>query len=229
MKILVTAGSTRVMIDKVRAISNIFGGRTGTKLALDLGLKGNNVTLLTSSPNLFKMMEAEISKGYDYRKNVVLVVYKTYEDLAETLEREVKIGQYDVIIHSSAVSDYEVEGVYYLDSEGNRVRVDNSSKIPSGMKMFIELQPTEKLIDKIREPWGFTGKLIKFKLQADMSEKDLISIAVKSRQISHSDFIVANCLEWMLQDDQVLLIDRDDVVERVNRVDLGKLLYRRLK
>ena len=33
MRVLVTAGSTNVMVDKVRSISNIFKGRTGAEIA----------------------------------------------------------------------------------------------------------------------------------------------------------------------------------------------------
>ena len=48
----VTAGSTMVPIDKVRAITNIFNGRTGTNIALYFARQGWNVTLVTSNPSL---------------------------------------------------------------------------------------------------------------------------------------------------------------------------------
>ena len=35
MRILVTTGNTQMLIDKVRCITNIFTGRTGTKIAIE--------------------------------------------------------------------------------------------------------------------------------------------------------------------------------------------------
>jgi phosphopantothenoylcysteine synthetase/decarboxylase len=40
MNCLVTAGNTQVLIDKVRCITNIFSGRTGAQIALELQKQG---------------------------------------------------------------------------------------------------------------------------------------------------------------------------------------------
>lgn len=37
MRVLVTAGATQVPIDRVRAITNVFTGRTGTQVAAAIG------------------------------------------------------------------------------------------------------------------------------------------------------------------------------------------------
>ena len=50
MNLLVTAGNTQVLIDRVRCLSNVFTGRTGARLALDAHARGHTVTLLTSHP-----------------------------------------------------------------------------------------------------------------------------------------------------------------------------------
>ena len=53
MKVLVTAGATMSPIDKVRAITNIFKGRTGTAIAKYFAKsRRHDVTLITSSPGL---------------------------------------------------------------------------------------------------------------------------------------------------------------------------------
>ena len=62
-------------------------------------------------------------------------------------------------------------------------------------RLILELVPTEKLVDLIRNPWGFTGTLVKFKLQVGLTDDELLAIARKSMADSHADFIVANCLE----------------------------------
>ena len=50
MNVLVTAGNTKVLIDRVRCLTNIFTGRTGTAIALHAHERGHDVTLLTSRP-----------------------------------------------------------------------------------------------------------------------------------------------------------------------------------
>jgi phosphopantothenoylcysteine synthetase/decarboxylase len=62
--------------------------------------------------------------------------------------------------------------------------------------LTMELVPTEKIVDRVRDPWAFQGTLVKFKLQVDMSDDELLSIAMKSQAASKADIMVANCLEW---------------------------------
>lgn len=221
MKILVTAGSTQVNIDQVRVISNIFRGRTGTSMAKHLNGR-HEVTLITSNP---EMTGAQVECAFGH--NLRVLTFKTFDELAYLMEQEIRTGNYDVVIHSAAVSDYRVSGVFSLVAN-EMVPVDASRKISSNAeRLFLELSPTYKIVDKIRSEWGFTGVLVKFKLQVGMSEKELIEIASRSRATSDADFIVANCLEWSKE--YALIIDRDDIVERVSRSNLPNALERRLR
>ncbi len=52
MNLLVTAGNTLVPIDRVRAITNVFTGRTGASIARCAWERGHTVTLLTSHPEV---------------------------------------------------------------------------------------------------------------------------------------------------------------------------------
>ena len=204
MKVLITAGSTNVMIDKVRCISNIFKGRTGSELARYFSYNGydreadsfdmsnkHEVTLITSNPHHHLV---ENIKGLN------ILPYKTYDELYSLMEQQITSNDYDVVIHSAAVSDYKVAGTYASKGGVHHEdlhEVDSSTKISSSAKeLYIKLVPTEKIIDKIRDLWGFKGKLVKFKLQVGMTDEELLDIAFKSMQHSNADFIVANCLEW---------------------------------
>ena len=51
MRILVTAGNTQAPVDRVRCLTNIFSGRTGTRIALEARQNGHTVGLLTSHPD----------------------------------------------------------------------------------------------------------------------------------------------------------------------------------
>lgn len=217
MNILVTAGATQVPIDKVRSISNIFRGRTGLAIANYFSWpegsslsNGHRVTLITSDPDT----ASEASRGI-----AQIEAYKTFDELENLMREHITKGGYDVVIHSAAVSDYRVARV--LDAELKPI--DSSQKVSSQhQKMYLELTPTIKLVDQIRAPWGFTGKLIKFKLQVGISDQELIQIANKSRLTSKADLIVANCLEWARHRAYIL---GENICKGVSRADLAKTLH----
>lgn len=215
MKILVTAGSTAVMIDKVRMISNIFSGRTGAAIAGYFAGRGNEVTLVASGSHL------PAAKLFD---RIKVVRYQTFDDLANVMQEEITGGNYDVIIHSAAVSDFRVGHIYGIDPAGNRTAVGGDGKISSRCgSLELRLVPTPKLVDLIRRPWGFTGTLVKFKLEVGVSPERLIAIAQASRKESEADLIVANCLEWSRW--LACIIGRDGRAEFVARNDLPSRLY----
>ena len=197
-KVLVTAGNTRIPIDRVRGIDNIFKGKTGAAIASHFAKKGFDVTLLTSHP---KLVTPET--------NLKVTGFDTYDSLVTLMEQEIRTCTYDMVIHSAAVSDYRVEGTYKQVCESvaveghilnELVKLDGSGKIGSDHpELWMKLVPTMKIVDQIRNPWGFNGILVKFKLQVGMPDKELIDVATRSMRHSRADFIVANTLEGMNQ------------------------------
>jgi phosphopantothenate-cysteine ligase/phosphopantothenoylcysteine decarboxylase/phosphopantothenate--cysteine ligase len=222
-RILVTAGSTVVPIDKVRVIDNIFRGRTGEAIAAYAAAYGNSVTLLSSA-------RAREFTGAADLPNVTRRSFRTFDDLAALMEREVCVGGYDAIIHSAAVSDYVVAGVLVPGLGGlQRLALSGSAaaKISSSHdKLYLELKAAPKLVDKVRKEWGFTGMLVKFKLQVDMPDEELLEIARKSREASDADFIVANCLEWSRE--YAYIVGGDGEPSKVSREELPAALLRRI-
>ena len=256
MKILITAGSTQIPIDQVRCISNIFKGRTGTEIAVEAVQRGHKVTLLTSNPDL--AYDNDIDRNGSYKSMASLsniISYKTYDQLLHDMEFEITKNKYDIIIHSSAVSDYYVEGTYWMQDEISNCdsivcdgeisaqvlggRIDSSKKISSdNRELFLRLLPTEKIIDKIRSPWGFKGKLVKFKLQVGIDDDKLIHIAGRSMKNSQADIAVANCLEWSKERAFIIAANElwncdplsDEFVStNVNRRELASKLLDRLE
>ncbi len=198
MKILITAGSTQAPIDKVRCVSNIFKGKTGHSVANHLADAGHEITLLTSN-----------SKDLSLFSEISVKPYNTYNDLYTLMGNEVLNGGYDAIIHSSAVSDYEVEGVYRIqeiedyDMGGNFYtdttidKIDSSTKVSSdNNEIYLKLVKTKKIIKKIKCEWGFKGKLIGFKLLVGVSDAELVKASNDSILNNNADAIIANCLEW---------------------------------
>lgn len=210
-KILISAGSTASPIDQVREITNIFRGRTGAMIADYLVLKGVDCTLVTSA------------KSISSRDRLKTIIFRTFDDLKEIMEREIKDGHYDAVIHSAAVSDYRVSRV--LNDELQAINA--STKVSSThSRLYLELEPNIKIVDQFRKPWGFGGKLVKFKLQVGISDEELIEIAKRSMLASGADFIVANCLEWCRE--RAYVIGANSSVANVKRNDLPAELFRRL-
>src|SRR5205085_376574 len=103
MNLLVTAGNTLVLIDRVRCITNIFTGRTGASIALHAHERGHAVTLLTSHPEAVADLARQ---GAVHTERWTLRPYRTFDELRQHLRDLVPTGGFDAIVHCAAVSDY---------------------------------------------------------------------------------------------------------------------------
>ena len=186
-RVLVTAGPTWVAVDRVRVITNIFGGALGSivaKRALDAGAR---VVLLMGPGRVALPKETA---------NFKIIRFKYYDELLALIKDQVASDKYDIIIHSAAVSDYKPV-------------ISKEAKIKSGKKdLIIRLKPTIKIVDLIKkiDPNVF---LVKFKLEVDLTEKKLIDIAFKSMLQSKADLIVANDFKTVIKNHKAFIIDRE--------------------
>jgi phosphopantothenate---cysteine ligase (CTP) len=237
MNVLVTAGNTQTPIDKVRCITNIFTGRTGAQVALAGHRRGHRVTLLTSHPEAVR----DLAPGFAPAIGTWAVkAYRTFDDLRDLMERELTGGGHDVLIHAAAVSDYELAGVFVpttgsgFDSTTGRWSGDPMLSDAAARKvkshhpeLWMRLVPTPKLADRVRQPWGFRGTFVKFKLEVGASDDELRAISLKSLVQSSADLIVANTLEE--KSDAAFLGDVASGWERVDRPALADRLWDRLE
>jgi phosphopantothenoylcysteine synthetase/decarboxylase len=234
MHVLVTAGNTLVPIDQVRCITNVFTGRTGTRIALHAEERGHTVTLATSHPEIVAEMQ-----GSRPPVNWSVQRYRTFEDLQALMETGIRRPGLDVVIHCAAVSDYRVAGVYgpaaatqfhaedgrweasraepprLLDRSAGKVKSDEP-------ELWLRLVRTPKLIDRVRSDWGFHGLLVKFKLEVGLTLQQFQDIAERSRRQSTADLMVANTLEgsreWALLgplEGKYLHVDRPDLAAKL--------------
>src|SRR5262245_31050359 len=109
MKLLITAGGTLVPIDRVRAISNSFTGRTGARIALEAFKRGHSVVLLTSRPEATAEVQGKKAPA-DPRW--LTIPYRTFDELQQAMHDGIAAGGYDAIVHSAAVSDYRPGGIF---------------------------------------------------------------------------------------------------------------------
>ncbi len=215
MNILITAGNTRAMIDRVRCITNIFSGRTGANIAAEAVARGHAVTLLTSHPDTATGLAATVR------------AYQTFEELEALMAEAIRGGRFDAVIHSAAVGDYHVSGVFAADPRSCDSLTDVSAGKVKGShpELWLRLVPAPKLVDKVRREWHFRGVLVKFKLEVGVSEDELEQIAERSRLHSRADLMSANTLdeagEWALLG--------AETYTKVPRAELAKEIVRRVE
>lgn len=207
MNILITAGNTHAPLDRVRVITNVFSGRTGAYIARAASARGHRVCVLTSHPEHL----TGLPDHHDPDRRTTIIPYKTFADLASALEHAARAGGYDAIILSAAVSDYLAAGVFapapgtafdpaanaWTAAEGPPAVVPHGgAKIKSSEpELWVRLTRAPKLVDQVREPWGYRGLLVKFKLEVGVTDDELLEIAEASRVHSAADFMVANTLD----------------------------------
>jgi phosphopantothenoylcysteine decarboxylase/phosphopantothenate--cysteine ligase len=154
LKILVTAGGTRMPLDAVRAIVNGSTGRTGADLATDLAALGHAVTLLTAEAS---------PTGEDLAR---LERYDDFDSFERSLRGLLTEESYDVLVQSAAVSDWRP----IVDADApSRGKIDSDSDT-----LTLRFERTPKLVGLARS-WSRNPalRIVAFKLTvgADDAER----------------------------------------------------------
>ena len=205
------------MIDQVRCWMNIFTGQTGLDIAMAL-LPAAHVTLVSSNSDHRRQFQAAVGAAGDDQS--AAIGFETHQQLLDLLSRLVSDTAYGAAIMTAAVSDYRPDGAFEVLSSWEIqgavapeyhwiVRRIDRAKIRSEHKQIaFRGVPTEKIIDLFRSEWAFGGLLVKFKLEVDMTQNELLKTANRSRLASNADLIVANTLEMVRgPEPQAWLID----------------------
>lgn len=219
MKILITGGGSEEPIDTVRSICNFSTGRTSAFLAEWLSQKGNQVTLL----------QAVRGKIPESNTNLTVKNYRTFKDLAESLKKECRTGNYDAVIHAAAVSDYSVKTIIVDEKEYSP---DEIAKVPSGLNLTIKMKKNPKLVDSIKI-WAKEGGkkrplLIAFKLtsKADLNERKQAVQKVFSSTGNLElapDYVVSNDLTEITGEKHPCRIFKNDMTIPFQTEDLNGL------
>ncbi len=154
LKILVTAGGTRMPLDAVRSIVNSSTGRTGADLAADLAALGHAVTLLTA---------VDAPHAEDIER---LERYDDFDSFERSL-RDLLAGEtYDLLVQAAAVSDWRP----MLSPDGGAL----SGKLDAeGDTLTLRFARTPKLIASARA-WSRNPalRIVAFKLTAGADDAE---------------------------------------------------------
>lgn len=163
-KVIITSGGTAEKIDEVRSITNRSSGKMGVAIAEECYLRGTDVLLLRAKNSL--------KPRYLIKEKI----FNTAEELLNLIKENIKST--DLFFQVAAVSDFKVDHLF-------------KGKLLSNQSINLKLIPQIKIINQIKKLSPKT-KLIAFKAEYDLSEKDLIKEATKKLKESKADFVIAN-------------------------------------
>ena len=224
MKILVTSGGTSEAIDSVRSITNHSSGRLGKVITETLLEAGHQVCLITTS----QAVKPSAHQG------LTIIEIKNTADLLQTMKDT--IMDYQVLIHSMAVSDYtpvymagfdEIQAsqdlTEFLDRKNQETKISSKDDV---QVLFLKKNP--KIISLVKE-WNPKIHLIGFKLLVDVSREYLIQIARESLEKNQADLIVANDLTQINgEQHKAYLVEKTSFQTATSKQEIADLLLDRI-
>lgn len=225
MKILVTSGGTSEAIDSVRSITNHSTGRLGKIITETLLASGHEVCLMTTKRALKPKAHPNLS---------IQEINNTNDLLLEMQER---IQDYQVLIHSMAVSDYtpvymtgleEVQASSnleeFLSKQNHQAKISSTDEV-----QVLFLKKTPKIISLVKE-WNPAIHLIGFKLLVDVSENHLIDTARNSLINNQADLIIANDQTQISTDKHRAIFVEKNQLQSVNtKEEIAELLLEKIQ
>lgn len=225
MKILVTSGGTSEKIDRVRSITNHSSGRLG-KIITETLLKAGHEVCLISTLQAVKPVS---------HPNLTIIEIKNTADLLQVMKD--KVMNYQVLIHSMAVSDYtpvfmtgfeEVQAsqdlTEFLDRKNQETKISSKDEV---QVLFLKKNP--KIISLVKE-WNPSIHLIGFKLLVNVKQEYLIQIARESLEKIQADLIVANDLTQIHTDQHVAhLVEKDSFKTATSKQEIADLLLEKIQ
>ena len=153
LKILVTAGGTRMPLDAVRSIVNGSTGRTGAAIATDLAALGHAVTLLTAEG------------GVSAEDLTRLERYDDFDSFERSLRRLLTEESYDVLVQSAAISDWRPIAAAEHSSLG---KIDSDTDT-----LTLRFERTPKLVGLVRS-WSRNPalRIVAFKLTVGAADAE---------------------------------------------------------
>ena len=225
MKILVTSGGTSEKIDRVRSITNHSSGKLGKIITETLLKSGHEVCLITTLQAVKPVSQS----------NLTIIEIKNTADLLQVMKN--KVMDYQVLIHSMAVSDYtpvymagfdEVEAsqdlTEFLDKKNQETKISSKEDV---QVLFLKKNP--KIISLIKE-WNPKIHLIGFKLLVGVSQEHLIQIARESLEKNQADLIVSNDLTQISSEQhKAYLVEKNSFQTAMSKYEIADLLLEKIK
>jgi len=200
--VVVTSGATAEPIDPVRVLTNRSSGRTGRSVARACYVLGAEVTLVHGVVGPHPPSSTPDDPTFGAGSPIPYAEYVPVETAREMLDAtEAAVEDADALVAAAAVGDYTPE--------------PHDRKLRSGQELALDLDPTPKLIDAVRERRPDLP-IVGFKAETSDSDEAMIEAARDILERVDLSFVVANDAEVMGADrTRILLVDanRADPIE----------------
>ena len=215
--LVVTSGATAESIDPVRIITNRASGKTGRAVARACHVRGADVTLVHDGGDVPYAETVTVESAAEMNEAVLDAVSGDRdatgganggggrgagesENGSDDGGRSEVDGApaADALVSAAAISDYTVETA--------------AEKLRSGESRTLDLEPTPKLIDGVREAYPDLP-IVGFKAETSGEDEKMIEAARGILARSDLAFVVANDASVMGDDEtRTLFVDADDAV-----------------
>jgi len=199
-KVIITAGGTIEKIDEVRSITNRSSGKMGAAIAEECYLRGADVLLIRAKSS--------------FRPRYVIKekIFETAVDLLKLIKENIK--NTDLFFQVAAVSDFKLDKFV-------------KGKISSDSSINLELVPQIKIVDQIKKLSPKT-KLIAFKAEYGLKEKELIKEGIDKLNKSKADYVIANDISrndrgFESEDNEVIIISKTNIVKKIPLISKSKI------
>jgi phosphopantothenoylcysteine decarboxylase/phosphopantothenate--cysteine ligase len=184
--VVVTSGATTESIDPIRTLSNRASGRTGRAVARACYVRGADVTLVHDGPDVPYADVRRAESAAEMLDAVASAVDGNGGDPA------------DALVSAAAISDFTVETA--------------SEKIRSGEPRTLDLEPTPKLLDTVRDARPDLT-MVGFKAETSGDDDAMIEQARALRDRVGLAFVVANDATTVMGESETRALVVDDGVE----------------
>ena len=217
--VVVTAGATAEAIDPVRILTTRASGKTGRAVARACHVRGADVTLVHDGGDVHYANTIRVESAAAMRDAVLAAVGGGAGSDGEgegSKDRANGDGSpaADALVSAAAISDYTVDAA--------------AEKLRSGEPRTLDLEPTPKLLDAVREAYPDLP-IVGFKTETSGDDDAMIDAARDLRDRAGCAFVVANDASVMGDDDtRTLFVDGDTVAFSGSKTALGRQVACRL-
>lgn len=208
--VVVTSGATSEPIDPVRVLTNRSSGRMGRAVARACYVRGADVTLVHGVVGPHSLERSSAVAGLSGGADGAELPYASVEQVetaAELLETTLEAcSTADTLVSAAAIGDYTLE--------------PSSEKLRSGEQRTLDLEPTAKVIDEVRDQQPDLP-IIGFKTETSGDEEAMIEAARKTLERADLPFVVANDASVMGSDRTRALLVHEENAARYEGAKAG--------
>lgn len=187
-EVVVTSGATAESLDPIRVLTNRSSGRMGRAVARACYVRGARVELIHGLVG-----PRSVDRASTAGDGVSYADLREVETAAEMREAALEAtADADALISAAAIGDYTVE--------------PREEKIRSGQELSLDLEPTPKLIDGVREAHPDLP-IVGFK--AETGDEEMVAAARETLERAGLAFVVANDASVMGEEDTRVRIVRE--------------------